>query len=379
MIDTHAHLDACADAARRHLARAREAGVDRVVAVGTGIDSCRAALAIAGRDDGVACALGIHPHQAAEETAGARRARASSSRTDRAVAVGETGLDFYRDYAPHDAQHRLSRRSSRSPPSSACRSSCTRAPPTTRRLDAARGFDGDGRPPLLLVARAARRRARARLLRLLRRQRHLPEGGRIARRGARVPADGSSPRPTVRTSRPSRMRGRPNEPAYVVHTVTALAAAARRDRRDSRRPDRRERESRLRLAVTTGPRQRQARARPALPRRREHPRRHRPARRATPRRCRARNRPRARRPDALPRRPRREGHAVEIDRSLEPRLSERLTGADEHRRRLRRRAGARPRRARSAAGSSWPTFPTTSPRRSSSRVWTGSRASNAGA
>ena len=46
MIDTHAHLDACAEPAGALLDRARAAGVDRVVAVGSGIDSCRASLAI---------------------------------------------------------------------------------------------------------------------------------------------------------------------------------------------------------------------------------------------------------------------------------------------------------------------------------------------
>ncbi|HYZ19158.1 MAG TPA: TatD family hydrolase, partial [Gaiellaceae bacterium] len=64
MIDTHAHLDACADRPSALLRRARSAGVDLVVTVGTGIESCRTALALAERHEEVFAALGIDPHQA---------------------------------------------------------------------------------------------------------------------------------------------------------------------------------------------------------------------------------------------------------------------------------------------------------------------------
>ncbi|MDQ3669561.1 MAG: TatD family hydrolase, partial [Actinomycetota bacterium] len=66
MIDTHAHLDACADPPGEVLARARAVGVARVITVGSGIASCRKALAICEREEGVFAALGIHPHQAGE-------------------------------------------------------------------------------------------------------------------------------------------------------------------------------------------------------------------------------------------------------------------------------------------------------------------------
>src|SRR5262249_19518952 len=57
VIDTHAHLDACSDPADVVLERAREAGVERVIAVGTGVESCRTTLAIAERSQGVWAAL----------------------------------------------------------------------------------------------------------------------------------------------------------------------------------------------------------------------------------------------------------------------------------------------------------------------------------
>ena len=56
-----------------------------------------------------------------------------------------------------------------------------------------------------------------------------PKAADLRECAARVPADRSSPRPTARTSRPSLVRGKPNEPANVVHTVEALAAAREED------------------------------------------------------------------------------------------------------------------------------------------------------
>jgi TatD DNase family protein len=96
VIDTHAHLDACADPPEALLERARAAGVDRVITVGTTIDSGRAALAVADRESGVYAALGIHPHEAAGGEAGRIDELRELLRHDRAVAVGETGLDYFR-------------------------------------------------------------------------------------------------------------------------------------------------------------------------------------------------------------------------------------------------------------------------------------------
>ena len=93
MIDTHAHLDAFEADLDEILARAREAGVRRVVTIGTGIGSSRRAIEIAERDDNVFAALGIDPHQAATPEAtrvGELRALLAHPRV---VAVGETGLD----------------------------------------------------------------------------------------------------------------------------------------------------------------------------------------------------------------------------------------------------------------------------------------------
>jgi TatD DNase family protein len=104
VIDTHAHLDALDGEADDALARARQAGVTRVIAVGSGLDSCRATLEIAEREEGVFAALGLHPHQAGDMEEGDVEQLQELLAHPKAVAVGEAGLDYYRDYAPHDRQ-----------------------------------------------------------------------------------------------------------------------------------------------------------------------------------------------------------------------------------------------------------------------------------
>ena len=103
MIDTHAHLDASAEPADVLIERAREAGVTRIVSVGTKESSWRETTAIAERPDGVVVALGIHPHEAGDGDVDALREALAHPK---AVAVGETGLDYYRDYAPRADQER---------------------------------------------------------------------------------------------------------------------------------------------------------------------------------------------------------------------------------------------------------------------------------
>jgi TatD DNase family protein len=107
VIDTHAHLDACADRPSALIRRARSVGVEQIVTVGTGIDSCRAALELADRHEEVFAALGIDPHQAGHAEANRVDELRDLALHDRAVAVGETGLDYFRDRAPRDRQRRL--------------------------------------------------------------------------------------------------------------------------------------------------------------------------------------------------------------------------------------------------------------------------------
>lgn len=107
MTDSHAHLDACDEDATTLVERARDAGVSRIVTVGTGIDSCRAALALSEANKGVCAALGIDPHQAGTPEAQRLDELRELLAHPKAVAVGETGLDSVRRLATPDEQRRL--------------------------------------------------------------------------------------------------------------------------------------------------------------------------------------------------------------------------------------------------------------------------------
>lgn len=111
LIDTHAHLSfrdlaAECDAV---IDRAADAGVTRIVDVGTNAETSRSAVDTAARRPEVFAAVGYHPHDSeAADDEGLAFVRDSLDHP-RVVAVGETGLDFYRDYAPHDTQERVLR------------------------------------------------------------------------------------------------------------------------------------------------------------------------------------------------------------------------------------------------------------------------------
>jgi TatD DNase family protein len=101
VIDTHAHLDALDDPAAA-VARAREAGVTRIITIGTDPTSWANTLPIVEEHDGVYGVVGLHPHEAASDFEVDTLERLLGH--PKIVAVGEIGLDYYRDYAPRDAQ-----------------------------------------------------------------------------------------------------------------------------------------------------------------------------------------------------------------------------------------------------------------------------------
>jgi TatD DNase family protein len=229
VIDTHAHLDAGPDPPEELIGRAREAGVDRIVAVGSGIDSCRAALDLARRHAGVFAAVGIHPHQAGEDERDRVPELGRLLEQDEAVAVGETGLDFFRDYAPYDAQRLLFERqlALAAGAGKAVVVHTRAAEEATATLLA--GFGGTvvlhcfSSPALLPVA--------------LERGYYVSFAGNVTypkadelREAARaVPADRILAETDTPYLAPQPLRGRRTEPAHVVHTVAALAAVRGED------------------------------------------------------------------------------------------------------------------------------------------------------
>ena len=106
MIDSHTHLDLCEPPNTELVAAADAAGVRRMLTVGIDGASCRAALAAAEDFPQVYAAIGRHPNSAKGfDDADLAELRALAAH-ERCVAIGETGLDFYRDTAPPADQER---------------------------------------------------------------------------------------------------------------------------------------------------------------------------------------------------------------------------------------------------------------------------------
>ena len=104
LIDSHCHLDFpdFAEEIETVVARARAAGVERLVAISTRVADGARLVALAEQFEPVYFTTGVHPHQAAEEApidAAAMRAFAAHPKC---VGIGEAGLDYHYDYAPRD-------------------------------------------------------------------------------------------------------------------------------------------------------------------------------------------------------------------------------------------------------------------------------------
>ena len=106
MIDSHCHLDACEPPVAELVGRARAAGVGRLATVGTDGPSIRHALTAAEDHDEVVAIVGRHPHEttAFDDVSLEEIERAAAH--PHARAIGETGLDYYRDHAPRADQRR---------------------------------------------------------------------------------------------------------------------------------------------------------------------------------------------------------------------------------------------------------------------------------
>jgi len=222
--DAHAHLDTCDEPVAELVRRAREAGVTTIVTIGTGIDSCRRALAIAEAEEGVVAALGIDPHQAATPEAGRVGELRELLSRPQAVAVGETGLDGFHRFAPMAEQRAL--------------------------MDAQLALAEELDLPVVIHSREAEAETVAALEPFrgtvvlhcfsspgllepaLQRGYYVsfagnvtyPKAADLRGSAARVPFDRILAETDAPYLAPQAVRGRRNEPAHVVHTLATLAA-----------------------------------------------------------------------------------------------------------------------------------------------------------
>jgi TatD DNase family protein len=108
LVDSHCHLDFPEFAADFDgvMARARDAGVGAMVTICTRLSRFDEIRAIAEARDNVWCTVGVHPHEAAEEGVDAPSRLLELARHDKVVGFGETGLDYYYEHSPREAQQR---------------------------------------------------------------------------------------------------------------------------------------------------------------------------------------------------------------------------------------------------------------------------------
>jgi TatD DNase family protein len=106
MIDSHTHLDSCAPDEADLVKAATQAGVNRILTIGQDGETGRAALAAADAFPQVYAAIGHHPNKATGFDDGHLAELQALAAHDRCRAIGETGLDFFRDYAPRADQER---------------------------------------------------------------------------------------------------------------------------------------------------------------------------------------------------------------------------------------------------------------------------------
>jgi len=227
LIDSHTHLSFCERSGAELVAAAAEAGVERIVTVGTNGESCRAALQAAEDFPQVYAAIGRHPNEATGfDDADLAELKALAAH-GKCVAIGETGLDYYRDGAPRPDQERAFK----------------------AQIELARDTD----KPLVIHTRAAEDDT----LRLLNDQARgldvilhcfsmaarideclehsnwwlsfagnltYPKAQELRDAARRVPPERLLVETDAPFLAPQAVRGKPNEPANVVHTARVLAA-----------------------------------------------------------------------------------------------------------------------------------------------------------
>jgi TatD DNase family protein len=225
MIDSHAHLDACSRPPAELVADAARAGVRRILAIGMDGASCRAALAAAEAFPQVHVAIGRHPSSSTGFDDADLAELEALAAHERCVAIGETGLDFKRDYAPRAdmerafvAQIELARRAGK-PLVIHTREA---ADETIRTLDEhAAGL------PVIMHCFSLTDRLEDCLERgwwvSFAGNVTYPSAGDLREAARRVPGERLLVETDAPYLAPQAIRGRENEPAHVVHTARALA------------------------------------------------------------------------------------------------------------------------------------------------------------
>lgn len=108
LVDSHCHLDFkdFDDDRDDVLARAKAAGVDLMVTISTKITEAEKIIKLAETSEALVCSVGIHPHEAGREPETNAAQLVALAKHEKVVGIGETGLDYFYEHSPRDAQQR---------------------------------------------------------------------------------------------------------------------------------------------------------------------------------------------------------------------------------------------------------------------------------
>ncbi len=230
MIDSHTHLSFCEPPDTELIEAASEAGVTRIVTVGTTGESCRTALATAEDFPQVYAAIGRHPNESTGfDDADLAELQALAAH-EKCVAIGETGLDYYRDGAPRTDQERAF--------AAQIELARTTGKPLVIHTRAA-----DDDTLSMLAERTGGIRVILHCFSMAERIEEClahpdwwisfagnvtyPKSHELRAAALRVPAERLLVETDAPFLAPQAVRGKPNQPAYVVHTAQALALERR--------------------------------------------------------------------------------------------------------------------------------------------------------
>ena len=240
VFDSHTHLDLLSQPVERVLAQAALAGVGHVITVGTDLESCRWAVACAEKHADVYAAVAIHPNETARTEAGlagsqesARGVRdkvlaeiAELASLPQVRAVGETGLDYYRDSAPAATQREWFRAHIEVAKSAR---KALMIHDRDAHDDVLAILSQQGPPPHVVFhcfsgdAELARRCAEAGYVMSFAGNVTFPNAANLREAAAAAPADLILVETDAPFLTPVPNRGRQNAPAQVAHTLRAIA------------------------------------------------------------------------------------------------------------------------------------------------------------
>ncbi len=232
LIDSHCHLDYYTVAERPDiLARAKAAGVGGMVTIGTRASKAGEQMALTDAVPGLWCTIGTHPHHVAEEDLPQEQHLADLASHPRVIGIGEAGLDYFYDRAPHGLQAEAFRRQIRA-------ARIARVPICIHTRDA----DDDtfeilkseqhqgGRFDFLLHCFSSGRASAERAIELggyvsFSGILTFPKSSELRAIAADLPADRLLVETDAPYLAPVPFRGKRNEPSYVAHTAGVLAQA----------------------------------------------------------------------------------------------------------------------------------------------------------